>query len=55
MRTAVARGRRHSVADGIGADDEVTIRIKRPAGPDQKVQPMVNRADQDKDRFVPLE
>jgi hypothetical protein len=53
-RPAVAGRRCHSVADGIGADDEVMVRIKRPAGPDQEVQPMMDRTDrrQDKDRIV---
>jgi hypothetical protein len=51
--TRVCAAQGHSVADGIGADDEVMVRIKRPAGPDQEVQPMMDRTDrrQDKDRI----
>jgi hypothetical protein len=41
LRYAVARRRGQAIADGVGADDEVTIGIERPAGSDQKVQPMM--------------
>jgi len=45
LARTVARRRREPVADRVRADDEVAVRIKRTAGSDQKIQPVVRRAD----------
>ena len=41
-------------SDRVGANDEVALRIKRPPGTNQKIQPVMGRADrgQDEDDIV---
>ena len=54
LRLAVAGGSAQPVSDRVGANDEVALRIERPPGTDQKIQPMMGRADrrQDEDDVV---
>src|SRR6266849_1736220 len=45
LRGAIAWRGGQPVADRVGADDEVAVRIERPVGPDKKIQAMMGRAD----------
>jgi hypothetical protein len=54
LRGAIAWRGGQPIADRVGADDEVAVRIERPVGPDEKIQPVMGRADrgQDQDDIV---